>query len=367
MQQNLLIVQRVLTRYRLDLFRQLHDNFGEIGIITSQGDSQGALKKVDAGNIPEKNVVCHKLSSLRLGYKGESRSTSLFFYPQAIFLLRKYDVILLEGTTNILNNFLIIPAARILGKKVIWWDAGYSPSIRTRRRKVIDIVVKPLVGLTHKQMAYSTIGGRYMQEFMGAKKVFVNLNTIRTDYFEGIQQEIETNIKGYKTGKSSIKLLYVGVIESRKKIKELADVVVKLNQTPEKKKYTIDIIGDGKLLQELRQTIRDENVVFHGPIYDKEALKSFYFRSDLFVLPGDGGLGILQSLLFGLPVICLKGADGTEQDYILEKTHLLDRFDEIYPLLESIENVDKSIYSNYLKKVSSQNWVKKFVSETTSI
>ena len=34
-------------------------------------------------------------------------------------------------------------------------------------------------------------------------------------------------------------------------------------------------------------------------------MKRFYFNSDLFVLPGDGGLGCLQSLLYGLPAVCV--------------------------------------------------------------
>ena len=365
MSQNLLIVQRVLTPYRLELFRQAHDYFLKIGIVTSQGDAQGALKKVNTNTIEEKNVIVHELNSLRIGYNGESRSTSLFFYPQVLFTLKKYDIILLEGTTNLLNNILIIPIGRLLGKKIVWWDAGYSPKIRTRKRKLIDFVVRPLIKMTHFQMAYSTHGGNYMENYMGAKNLFVNLNTIHTGYFESIKSEVTRNIYEYELNPNWIKLLYVGVIEERKSVRELVEVVQKLNKNSKKRRYTIDIVGGGKQLNTLKESFSGEDVVFHGPIYDKGLLKNFYFKSDLFVLPGDGGLGILQSLLYGLPVICLNGADGTEKDYILEQRHLLNHFDEIYPLLNSIEKINRSIYLNYVETISSQKWIKRLVSEVT--
>ncbi len=311
-----LIVQRVLTSYRSELLQELAPSLEQLDFVTSQGETQGTLKRYKPKKIKYKNIKILTLNAFRFGYSGDSRNTSLFFYPQVLKLLKNYDTVVLEGTTNLLNNILIVPYAKILGKKILWWDAGYSLDKRTLKRKIIDNVVKIFIQLTDVQLAYSTKAKKYMQTYMGATNCHLLLNTINTAYFESIQDEIQENIRNYKYNPENIKLLYVGAIEERKKIKELIDIVIQANR--EGKKFTLTVIGGGSHLNFLKQYVLENAVTcidFTGPIYDKENLKKYYFNSDLFVLPGDGGLGLLQSLLYGLPAVCT-AADGTEEDYI---------------------------------------------------
>lgn len=359
MNKRILIIQRVITFYRLELLKELCNHFDKVVIATSQGEKEGTLKKANTKKAcaEYKNLEIHELKALKIKYRGESRSTSLFFYPQIIRLIFRSDILILEGTTNILNNVYIVPLAKLLGKKVVWWDSGYSEDIRTFKRKTIDFFIKPFIKLTDVQMAYSTKGEHYISTYMGGENTFTNLNTINTHYFEEIQNEVTNSIKKYKFNNKDIKLLYVGVIEKRKKIEELIHIVQKLNTNFLEKKYTLEIVGGGNQLAELREKYDGDEIIFHGSIYDKNSLKQFYFKSDLFVLPGDGGLAILQSLLFGLPVLCLKGADGTERDYILDTPFLLDSLEEIYPFLKNLSFINKSIYKNYNQKVSSRKWI----------
>ena len=359
MSKKILIVQRVITSYRLDLLKELCNYFDEVGIVTSQGEKSGTLKKANTDKAISEydNLQIHELNAFKIKYTGETRGTSLFFYPKVISLINKYDVLLLEGTTNIINNSYIIPIARILGKKVIWWDSGYSEETRTVKRKIIDFCIKPFIKITHVQMAYSSKGKRYIENHMGGENVFLNLNTINTEYFETIKNEVENSIKNHKFDSEHIKLLYVGVVEKRKKIEELIHIVQKLNTENPNKKYSLTIIGGGNQLDELKLKYLSSSIIFQGPIYDKEALKAFYFNSDLFVLPGDGGLAILQSLLYGLPVLCIKGADGTERDYILDSSFLLDSLKDVSPFLKSLKPINRAVYTNYVNKVSSRKWV----------
>ena len=258
---------------------------------------------------------------------------------------------------NLINNLYLIPYAKLLRKKTIWWDAGYSLPVRTSKRKLIDLVVKPFVKLTDGQMAYSTLAKGYLEKYMGGKSAFLNLNTINTSYFESISDEIQENISNYNFNKDNIKLLYVGVVEERKKVKELIDITVRLNQNIKEKQFSLIIIGGGNQLEELKlYADKYENIKLLGPIYDKNQLKTYYFRSDLFVLPGDGGLAILQSLLFGLPVLSIKGADGTELDYINDDTFLADSMVEIEETLSNLFFIDRKKVINKLPKVKHQDW-----------
>lgn len=356
-----LIVQRVITSYRLDLLTGLCEHFSEVGIVTSSGEDKGTLKKAKSDSIDYSNLKIHELKSWKIHYTGESRSTSLFVYPAVIKLIKFYDFLILEGTTNIVNNSYIVPIARAMNKHIVWWDSGYSPAVRTKRRKVIDTLTRPFISMTHNQMAYSSKGEAYLRTYMGGDHAFTNLNTINTNYFETIRKDVESSIKSYAFDPLKVKLLYVGVVEKRKKLEELIIQVNSLNEDVTQRLYTLNIVGGGNQLDALRDEYQSDQVNFFGPIYDKSKLKQFYFESDLFVLPGDGGLAILQSLLYGLPVLCLHGADGTEEDYIENKKFLLKSTGDIYPFLKELKDIDRLPYLDYIDKVSSQYWIKKLL------
>ena len=213
---NLLIVQRVITPYRYELLEKLSPYFKSINIISSYGERSGAAKPadIDSGG---GNVSIIWLRSIRLKIGGDIRKTITYFYPQSILYLLSADIILIEGTTNIVNNFYLVPIARILGKEIVWWDAGYSLDVRTSRRKKIDFFVSKFISMTDKQIAYSAKAKSYMEKFMKANNCELVLNTISTTYFHSINHEIVRSVRLHRLNRDKIKLLYVGAVEERNK------------------------------------------------------------------------------------------------------------------------------------------------------
>ena len=357
----ILIVQRVLTRYRYELLSKLSLHCKSLVFATSRGDDSGALKVYNPKEV-KNNITIHYLKALKLRYQGESRETFLFFYPQIIKYIRGKDIIILEGTTNILNNIFIIPFAKALGKKTVWWDSGYSLKRRTVRRKIIDVLVSFFVKLTDVQLAYSTKAQKYMQQYMRASNCRLLLNTINIDYFTLIKDEVQEHIANHKFDPRYIKLLFVGAVEQRKKIKELIDIINDLNLRSNRK-FSLTIIGGGDFFEELSGYVKVKKLDFinlTGPIYDKDKLKCFYFQSDLFVLPGDGGLAIVQALLYGLPVVCVS-ADGTEEDYIEHKEYILNNLDELENFLFNLKEIKIINYEMLYEKVNSNKFIQTFL------
>jgi len=228
---------------------------------------------------------------------------------------------------------------------------------------MIDFFVKYLIAHTDAQIAYSCKAKNYMEQYMGARNCYALLNTVNTDFVKANLGEIETNNleKKSKMGSSDINLLFVGVVEERKKIKELIDVVS--NKQIGNKKITLNVVGGGDFLESLTSYVADlkiNNVIFHGPIYDQMVLKKFYFQADLFVLPGDGGLGILQAMLYGLPCICCS-ADGTEEDYFGDLKHLriFKNYEDILPLLARDDVYQRVDVRKFLEIVGSDIWAEK--------
>jgi len=366
----ILFIQRVITGYRLNLLKLLSSEFLEVGFLSSKGDKEGTLKLADFQSTEKEhtNINFHILPALKINYKGESRGTSLFLYPKALSIISAYDIIVFEGTTNLINNLYLIPYAKCLKKKTIWWDAGYSLPNRSFKRKIIDTIVKPFLKMTDAQMVYSTLAKKYLEQYMGAKNVFLNLNTINTSYFDTIVTEIKENNKSYMFDITNIRLLYVGVVEKRKKIKELIDIVLQLNNELKDKSFQLSIIGGGNQLKELKDFTKKEQVIqILGPIYDKDKLKNYYFNHDLFVLPGDGGLAILQALLYGLPVLSIKGADGTELDYITNKKYLATDLSEIKLFLKKLKSINRIDFIEDTPKLSAKNWVNKLTRKISTL
>ena len=177
-----------------------------------------------------------------------------------------------------------------------------------------------------------------MIEHISAQNCSTVLNTIFTTYLENAREEIINSIGKHELDKSNIKLLYVGAVEERKKILELIELLQKI---PTKARhYHLTIIGDGDHLAACKLFVKSNNInniTFAGRIYELNELKPYYLTADLFVMPGDGGLAIAQSLLFGLPAICIAtdGTDGTERDYIDDKNYILNDFDKLPRFLEN--------------------------------
>lgn len=361
----IIFYQRVLPKYRHDLLIELSESpdVEDLKVVAASGQVKGAQKsykndnKIDGFNV-------HFVKSFNFLFKGKYRSTYIPFYPQSVFQLKSYDVVILEGTTNILNNVIIIPIAWVLRKKIVWWDAGYSEYERSLSRKVKDRILSLFVKMTDYQMAYSTQAKKYLTLYMGAKNCFLNVNTISTKYFV----KRKSIYKGFINGKkldfenNKLNLLYVGAIESRKKIREFIEAV---DNECFDFDVTFTIVGDGNGLQELKSLVCkkvDLNII--EPIYEYADLEKHYKSAHYFVLPGEGGLAVIQSMQFGVPVLMCK-ADGTEDDYI-ENTidgYVFQDIDSIVHFLMK-RSFSEELYGKVIEKsneVSSARWINNII------
>jgi glycosyltransferase involved in cell wall biosynthesis len=108
-------------------------------------------------------------------------------------------------------------------------------------------------------------------------------------------------------------MIYVGAIDKDKRLKELLFSL----SIFKKSNFNLIIAGDGPEKDSLQRAIAElglSNVHLVGKLPWSE-LATYYRASDVFVLPGRGGMVISESMAHGLPVIVYQ-ADGTEYDLI---------------------------------------------------
>src|SRR5690606_12917358 len=107
---------------------------------------------------------------------------------------------------------------------------------------------------------------------------------------------------------------------------------------------------------------------FRGSVV--EGVETYFLGSDVFVLPGLGGLAISEAMVYGLPVIASIG-DGCEVDLVDEKNgfldpeldedRLLNYLDELYNNRDLLESFKKGSREKIINNYNVENYVSKIL------
>lgn len=111
-------------------------------------------------------------------------------------------------------------------------------------------------------------------------------------------------------------LLFVGRVVSTKNL-TLTFEALKLLKGRMPFKFVV--VGDGETLKEYKELVSayglDDYVIFTGQVLDREFLKAFYLRADLFVFPSvfdTASLCPIEAAAFGLPALLVEGSPTAE-------------------------------------------------------
>ncbi|RLJ63285.1 glycosyltransferase involved in cell wall biosynthesis [Lacinutrix venerupis] len=304
----LAIVYQVIFHYRVPFYKEI-ENDSSISSILLHGNGVKNTKLQNASNNLNSK---RKLFTLKFPYKKNNEKKYFTFFPFLFFSLVRVnpDVILLEGASSLINNISSILYSKMFRKKVIYWSLGKleNTEVSTQRSKV-DKLINFMENKVNSIFTYSTIGRSYFENRVDdPNKIFVGVNVLDT------REILKKESKKVLNFNRPFTILFVGSIIPAKNLELLIEVFLEFE-----KKCTnsrLDIIGSGaEYYNNLKQTYQSasDNIHFHGRI--TEGLEEYYFNSDIFVLPGLGGLAICESMAYGLPVVC-SSADGTEKDLI---------------------------------------------------
>lgn len=254
------------------------------------------------------------LPTVRYSGKTNNGGISIAYHPFLFIKLIKHnpDVILTEGTSSILTSTVAFLYCKIFRKKIIWWSLGTLTGHTTKGlSSVVHRWAEYMERHSNAIFAYSTQAQDYFIS-IGVKpeRIFKAINVIN----------MESKIKSIKDvgaieKEEGFNVAFVGAIAQTKKLEMLVDAVAELSKTITDIK--LHIIGDGDYLKTLKEYVSvnasNQNVVFHGRIVD--GLNVELSKYQVLVLPGLGGLAIVDGMVSSLPIIAGR-ADGTELDLI---------------------------------------------------
>lgn len=306
-----LIVQRQMHHYRRRLFEYLQENGSFDLAVAHTGTSEDS-------NFEE---LC--FPRIKKNLNAFNKQYDFFYSGDLTRYIKEnhqaYSAVVLEGTTNILQNLAVCGYLRKHGSGYLIWDAGrrrgaHMTPLRWAGQPLVRQVLRGANGV----IAYSNLAKTYFTGVgVDPQRVFVCQNTINTSSFEAEMREItpaqvEQVRASYAPNGERI-LLYVGAVEERKRVPDLIEAFQLLRDAG--KPVVLVIIGGGGYLPHLEKMVAGAGAGIHltGPIID--GVLPYFMAADVFCLPSEGGLSLNQAMMCGKPLVA-SSADGTELDLI---------------------------------------------------
>ncbi|MFD4705101.1 glycosyltransferase family 4 protein [Gottfriedia sp. NPDC058432] len=231
-------------------------------------------------------------------------SNSIFYSMLKKSVLSQYEFIISTEYNQIMTLLLAI----FCKDKVYLYHGPYLDNNKRIVQIFYDTFLTPIIKrLVVKVFTKSDLAKEYL-----INKGFKNVKTIGV----GLDSEkLDTNIKitmndiCRKIDLNKKNLLYIGVLEERRNIEFLFNIVSKL--VKKDSNINLVVVGNGreedtKKYFNLARELEVENNIFHLKKLKQSELKYLYQNLDLFIFPTNYdifGMVLLESMYFKLPVI----------------------------------------------------------------
>lgn len=295
-----LIIQRVVPDYRIPFFDALSQRM-ELTIFYGDATKQDSVRPlVEERSYLQKTSVRYLFGKsywIHAGIGRRLRSES-------------WDAVILQPTPRCLTNIPVLMYCKFKKIKIIGWGMGEMPGRgpfkRWLHRSLQKFSVLPLDSI----LCYSSTAKIYYRAIGFGKRIEIAHNAVLID--EGLSQD--RFVDNFEK-KNKLEILFFGQITPQKRLAELINIVIEIQN------LTLMVAGSGEVeyVKKLKLMAKPaaSRITFLGHIPPKR-LPEVSVNSDVFVLPGRGGLAINHAMALGLAVICSEG-DGTEKDLVIHQ------------------------------------------------
>ncbi len=319
------ISQRILTRYREDAFHELAQRPG-LSLFLAFGDRSRRRSFAKYSSIPGTPRFPHvRLWTLSLIFERFGHVNQFFFSPGILWRLlrRRPDVLLTEGSSNILNNLLSCSYCLLSRTPYVWWDLGIIRGQKSRNpfRRLLTPVIEFYMRRAAVLLGYSSHSAEGFRSLgLPEQRIIVAGNTMRLDRHRRARSE-----RGAEAAALAERLdladahvfLAVGGLEKAKGFDRLIRTFAAL--APDWPRARLLIVGDGPERESLElqasESCAAKQIHFAGSQFEDVDL--YFMCARVLCQPGLGGLAINEAMAHGLAVIA-GPADGTELDLVLE-------------------------------------------------
>ena len=307
-------MQRVCANYRIPVFNELSQN-KNIDFKLAIGDDIPNTKTRSSGNLNK--IKLTRFRSFHFNFFGRNMT-----YPIGLIRTIKEfepDIVLCEGESFFIGYLKVFLYQIIYNKKklgIMHWCYIKLPGRKENKISIKYLIKKYFRNKFDACVLYSSYSKKsYIELGQPREKAFVATNVGNTDLLLNKQKKIMSNkMQLRKKLKIDHKftVLYVGSLIEQKKPEKIIEIAEQLDSN----KYNFLVIGKGQLFEKMKKIIEDKNIKNINLLgHIENDLAKYYLASDVFILPGLGGITISEAFISGLPVIVNK-TDGVEYDLV---------------------------------------------------
>lgn len=302
--------------YRLSFFRKVAAIAG-IDLVVIHSESKHSSGRIGVGN-----QVHVGFPTIIVPYTEAHLGSYTFRWQFAFWKVRKWkpDIVILNGISGILSNWLVGLWARLTGIRLMMWTCGWEAQRKdSTAYRVKRAIIRHYYRLPSRMLVYSSKAKEYMVSLgVAPTQIRICHNGIETDHMlaeEAIIRNRAKKLRESRVQNDRPLFLFVGAIIPEKRVELLLDAF-----SPFARQYKGELwlIGDGKSLDELKRRTACRGlsgIRFFGRI--TKDVDEYFAAADYFVLPGTGGLALNQAMFWNVPCICGEG-DGTEEDLVYD-------------------------------------------------
>lgn len=279
-----LLLQNTISKYREEIYNLLSDIY-DLTVAYNLNNETSADSKFKTKSYESFNV-------------GPFVVFERHFYLD----LKKYDVVI---TINDLHqlSYCLIPFLPHKNKTICWSmgvRASYTrPYDLCRKHTLLDKLFALVMNKCDSIVFYMEQAKAFWTpKDIDDEKVFIAINTVKVEYPISLETE--------KTD-----FIFIGTLYKQKGVDKLINdfaEVIQSNNT----NAILHIVGDGdqkKILQSLVMELGiEQNVIFHGAIYDEFEISKLFCKSILCLSPTQAGLSVPKSLGYGVPFVTKRDA-----------------------------------------------------------
>lgn len=357
----IVFIERIFPHYRKAVYDIIYSH--KYFLFFHTLDKKSAIKQVSA-----------QYSIMVKSWHYSSKESGVFMFTFWKLLSIKPKIVIHEFSAGILSIPLVLLLCRLLRIRFIFWghmydrSKGFSPP-----KKLLDKYRLWLWRQADSLITYSHAERQLLINYkIHPEKIFVAFNTVDTNAFLKIRRQLEevgrSELKKHLNFKHEFNFTFIGRLYEEKKPELLLELMLSLKNKGFEN-VAIHYVGHGEMYSYLKKRSKeiglDDNVFFHGAIYDEVETGKILFCSDLMIMPGCVGLSVNHAFCFNCPVVTYRQvngipAHGPEIEYVIDgKTGFQIADQSIESLTDVVTNYIKSFDLRKFMGMEIKNFIEK--------
>ena len=303
-----------VAQYRISFYERLRDLLRnsniDLFLVVDENNSTSRFNG-DLTSTDLKIVKTRRLKVCILGFN--------FVLGFGISNIIRSDLIIIQGSAGTIDNWLIIIVAKILRKRILIWTLHWEKE--GRKKSLVRLkwmVVNFFHQLADGLICYNSRTQKYYKTAAPKVQSVIAHNGIELNDYRrpGV-------VQWSKRRRETLSCLYIGGLSENKNVVNLIEAF----EHDELKNINLLIAGTGDLSSKVTRVARErKNINYLGEIQGTRKQDAFE-NSDLCIMPGEGGLFMLEANYFKKPVLFYAG-DGCEDDYLIDNLNCIKLADQ---------------------------------------